>query len=51
MSNFILPIIVLFVVFYGFKKVDIYDSFVASFGKILSVSVERDENKNCTASN
>ncbi len=28
MSNFILPIIVLFVVFYGFKKVDIYDSFV-----------------------
>ena len=25
---------------------DIYDSFVASFGKILSVSVERDENKN-----
>ena len=28
MSNFILPIIVLFIVFYGFKKVDIYDSFV-----------------------
>ena len=25
---------------------DIHDSFVASFGKILSVSVERDENKN-----
>lgn len=29
MSNFILPIIVLFIVFYGFfRKVDIYDTFV-----------------------
>ena len=28
MSNYILPIIVLFIVFYGFNKVDIYDSFV-----------------------
>ena len=28
MSNYILPIIVLFIVFYGFKKVDVYDSFV-----------------------